>query len=197
MHPSHSPAGRLTALGTQLIEIHDWLREELARLRASLDSPGSAGTGLTRELRAHCVGFCAALERHHSGEDDGVFRLLAEQVPELRPVLAELREDHRVVADLLNRIDALLTGAADGATVRTELDGLAALIESHFSYEERKLVAALDAVNGTAAEELFSLAVPDRPDAPSVNRADGRDVGTSGVRRPGRWRDPSEGTETA
>lgn len=192
MHPSHhSPSGRLTALGTQLIEIHDWLREELARLRASLDSPGGAGTGLSRELRAHCAGFCAALDRHHTGEDGGAFRLLAEQVPELRPVLAELSADHRLVADVLRRIEALLAGAsggragdgtaagrtaddgsaadgsatggpaANGAAVRAELDGLAALLESHFTYEERKLVAALDAVTGGTAEELLGLDVPD------------------------------------
>ena len=55
MHPSHSPSGRLTALGTQLIEIHHWLREELARLRASLDSGDVAaftsGHALLRFLR--------------------------------------------------------------------------------------------------------------------------------------------------
>ncbi|MEU5721616.1 hemerythrin domain-containing protein [Micromonospora sp. NPDC047738] len=158
MHPSHSPAGRLTALGTQLIEIHHWLREELARLRASLDSPDRAG--LSRELRAHCVGFCAALDRHHTGEDAGAFRVLAEQVPKLRPVLAQLSEDHRVVADLLRRVDALLTGAGDGPAVRAELDGLAALLESHFSYEERKLVAALDALTAGTPHELFGMDVP-------------------------------------
>ncbi|MEU2611972.1 hemerythrin domain-containing protein [Micromonospora sp. NPDC007271] len=161
MHPSHSPAGRLTTLGTQLIEIHHWLREELARLRVSLDSPGNAGTGLSLELRAYCVGFCAALDRHHTGEDGGAFRLLAEEAPELRPVLAELSADHQMVADLLRRVDALLAGAADGPAVRAELDGLAALLESHFTYEERKLVAALDAVTGGTAEELLGLDVPD------------------------------------
>lgn len=152
MHPSHPPSGRLTALGTQLIEIHDWLREELTRLRASLDSPG--GAALSRELRAHCVGFCAALDRHHTGEDGGAFRALAEQAPELRPVLAELSADHSIVADLLRRIDALLTEAADGRSVRAELDGLAALLETHFTYEERKLVAALNRLTGDPVELL-------------------------------------------
>lgn len=153
MQPSHPSSGRLTALGIQLIEIHDWLREELARLRASLDSP-TGGGALTRELRAHCVGFCAALDRHHTGEDGGAFPALAELVPELRPVLAELSADHRVVADLLRRIDALLAGASDGRSVRAELDGLAGLLESHFSYEERKLVAALNRLAGDPVELL-------------------------------------------
>jgi hypothetical protein len=162
VHPSHPPSGRLTALGTQLIEIHHWLREELAGLRASLDSPGGATT-LTRDLRAHCVGFCAALDRHHTGEDRGAFQALAEQAPELRPVLAELRADHRVVADLLSRIDALLAGAADRRTVRGELDGLAALLESHFGYEERKIVAALNRLAGDPVE-LLGVTPPDTRD---------------------------------
>ncbi|MFC0030583.1 hemerythrin domain-containing protein [Micromonospora chaiyaphumensis] len=160
MHPSHPPSGRLTALGTQLIEIHHWLREELARLRASLDSPGGGTAALTRELRAHCVGFCAALDRHHTGEDGRAFQALAEQAPELRPVLAELGADHRIVADLLRRIDALLAGAADGRAVRAELDGLAALLESHFSYEERKIVTALNRLAGDPVE-LLGSAPPD------------------------------------
>ncbi|MEU4478781.1 hemerythrin domain-containing protein [Micromonospora sp. NPDC023966] len=163
MHPSHPPSGRLTALGTQLIEIHHWLREELARLRASLDSADGGTVGLTRELRAHCVGFCAALDRHHTGEDGGAFHVLAEQAPELRPVLAELTADHRVVADLLRRIDALLAEAPDGRSVRAELDGLAALLESHFSYEERKLVAALNRLAGEPVE-LLGLTPPENGD---------------------------------
>ncbi|GGR80391.1 hypothetical protein GCM10010169_25690 [Micromonospora fulviviridis] len=154
MHPSHPPSGRLTALGTQLIEIHHWLREELTRLRASLDSPDGGGAALSRELRAHCVGFCAALDRHHTGEDGGAFQVLADQAPELRPVLAELSADHRIVADLLRRIEALLAEAADGRSVRAELDGLAALLESHFTYEERKLVAALNHLAGDPVELL-------------------------------------------
>lgn len=153
MHPSHPPSGRLTALGTQLIEIHHWLREELTRLRASLDSPDGGGA-LSRELRAHCVGFCAALDRHHTGEDGGAFQVLADQAPELHPVLAELSADHRIVADLLRRIEALLAEAADGRSVRAELDGLAALLESHFTYEERKLVAALNHLAGDPVELL-------------------------------------------
>lgn len=46
---------------------------------------------------------------------------------------------------------------ADPIRVRTELDSLAALLESHFGYEEKKLVAALNALGADAgtAENLL------------------------------------------
>ncbi|MFF5202691.1 hemerythrin domain-containing protein [Micromonospora parva] len=157
MHPNGSPADRLTAVGNQMIEIHLWLSAELARLRADLGTP-------SRHLRAHCLTFCAALGRHHTGEDAGAFRLLAEQVPELRPVIDNLITDHEVVAGILERVEALLAGgdAVPVEQVRGELDGLAALLESHFRYEEKRLVTALNALTGRAgtAEELLGLTAP-------------------------------------
>ncbi|MFE9193963.1 hemerythrin domain-containing protein [Micromonospora sp. NPDC007208] len=157
MHPTGSPAGRLAAVGNQMIEIHLWLSAELARLRESLDTP-------SRDLRAHCLTFCAALGRHHTGEDAGAFRLLAEEAPELRPVIENLITDHEVVAGILERVEALLGGdaAVPVAQVRAELDGLAALLESHFRYEEKRLVTALNALTGRpgTTEDLLGLTTP-------------------------------------
>ncbi|TNH29859.1 hemerythrin domain-containing protein [Micromonospora orduensis] len=165
VHPKSSPADRLAAVGNQMIEIHLWLGAELARLRESLDDPD--GAGRSRDLRAHCLSFCAALGRHHTGEDDGAFRLLADQVPELRPVIANLITDHEVVAGILHRVEALLgtDTSMPAAQVRAELDGLAALLESHFRYEEKRLVTALNALSGQpgTAEELLGLTAPPRP----------------------------------
>jgi hemerythrin-like domain-containing protein len=141
------PTGRLTAFGTQLIEIHDWLREELTRLREEVEPGG-------RTLRANCLAFCSALEQHHTQEDDTAFVVLVEHFPELGPVIDELRRDHHLVAGILLEIEALVGGhppdldAGGRQRVRAELDGLTALLESHFTYEERKLVAALNALHG-------------------------------------------------
>ena len=138
--------GRLAAFGTQLIDVHIWLREELAALREDIDAYLAGGTR-PRELRAHCLAFCSALNRHHTGEDDGAFPELARQFPELRPVLEELRRDHRLVEDSLQRVQALvgaLDQATDPAGVRRELDSLAALMETHFLYEEKRIVSALN-----------------------------------------------------
>ena len=126
--------GRLASYGRQLVDIHLALREELASLREG---------GISRNLPTHCLAFCAAVTRHHTGEDGGAFVLLAERHPELRPVIEELVRDHEAAADILRRLAELLS-RPDPADVRLELDGLAAVLESHFGYEERKLIAALD-----------------------------------------------------
>ncbi|MBQ0905223.1 hemerythrin domain-containing protein [Micromonospora sp. U21] len=164
VHPPDSPAGRLAAVGNQMIEIHLWLSAELARLRASLDADGPGEARPSRDLRVHCLTFCTALGRHHTGEDHGAFRLLADQVPELRPVLANLITDHEVVAGILGRIEELLGDPTPlpVARLRAELDGLAALLESHFRYEEKRLVTALNALTGRpgTVEELLGLTPP-------------------------------------
>ncbi|RCG32415.1 hemerythrin domain-containing protein [Sphaerisporangium album] len=183
----HSDA-RVTAFGRQLIEVHGWLREELARVRAEvgafLDGAGRTPAGSdghggssagpdgygrnpngfaarggsspgARELRAHCSAFCSAVTRHHTGEDGGAFVVLAERFPELRPTLELLKQDHRMVEDILRRLQELLDGlgagggadpAAEARRVLGELDGLAAILESHFVYEERRIVDALNAL---------------------------------------------------
>ncbi|MFG2007091.1 hemerythrin domain-containing protein [Spirillospora sp. NPDC048911] len=146
------PDGRLAAFGTQLIEVHHWLREELALLQDNVDAFLDGTGGRPRELRAHCLTFCSALERHHTGEDTGAFPVLAERLPELRPVIAQLEEDHQLVAGILRKIEELVGGLDDPAElgegeadkVRAELDGLAAIMESHFTFEERRVVTALN-----------------------------------------------------
>ncbi len=131
-------------LGDFLVESHDWLRTELARLRRQA---GDARPVL--EMRRHCLDFCSALEQHHTGEDRGAFPMLAQRFPGLAPLLNRLGEEHRVVAGLQAELRALLdpeTGRDDPEQLRQELDGLAARLEEHFRYEERAVVRALNAV---------------------------------------------------
>ena len=60
-----------------------------------------------------------------------------------------------MVAGILRRLEELLGGLgaeadpdpAEAQRVRAELDGLAALLESHFVYEEKKLVSALNTLS--------------------------------------------------
>lgn len=121
---------RLTALGTQLIETHARLLDAIDDLRD--------GTVPAGDLTSHCLAFCAAVTRHHTEEDAGLFPMLAAGHPELREVLDGLKRDHEVMAGMLDRVAAGVPG---------ELDGLAALLESHFAWEERRLVAVLNGIS--------------------------------------------------
>jgi hemerythrin-like domain-containing protein len=143
---------RLTAFGQQLVQTHIRLREELDALRAGLEArlDGAPPGDHPRDLRAHCLTFCAAVHDHHTDEDVAVFPALARRFPALRPVLDQLEQDHVVVAGMLRRIDELVAGVPadpppdvlDG--VLDELAGMAALLGSHFRFEEKRLVDALD-----------------------------------------------------
>jgi hypothetical protein len=135
---------RLQGFGQQLVEVHERLREQLAGVREA-SGRGSAG----RELLVHCAAFCTALTRHHTGEDDGAFPVLAAEYPELRPVLEELARDHVLIADALQRLQNL-----DPQQNETELATVAALLETHFTYEERKLTAALNALEDDGSGRL-------------------------------------------
>jgi hypothetical protein len=135
-----SEYSRFRAYGQQLIEIHIGLRDMLADLRE--------GFVPDAELGVHCLAFCAAVTRHHTGEDTGVFPLLAERHPGLRAFLAGLERDHQVIAGLLTRLSALSGELRDGHTaIQSELDGLAAVLETHIIGEEKRLVAVLDALD--------------------------------------------------
>jgi hypothetical protein len=127
---------RFAAYGNQLIQVHAQLRDMLDDLRD--------GVVPEPDFAAHCVAFCAALTNHHTGEDETVFPLLAERHPELRAFLAELRRDHEIIAGLLSR---LRTGAGD----ENDFDGLAAILETHFRGEEKRLTEVLNAVEPSAA----------------------------------------------
>jgi hypothetical protein len=127
---------RFLAYGNQLIEIHIGLRDLLADLRE--------GVVPEADLGIHCLAFCAAVTRHHIGEDTEVFPLLAARHPELRDFLAELEHDHQAIAGLLGRARAV---AERGGDVREELDALAAVLETHFVGEEKRLVGVLNAID--------------------------------------------------
>jgi hypothetical protein len=141
---------RATALSIQLTLTHEALRDRLRALRRQLLS-GSPPPSVLE----HCAGFCAALERHHTGEDEGLFPALRREFPELAPTIDKLAEDHWLIAGILGQVRELLAraaGGADPAAVVGELDGLAAIMDSHFAFEERRISAAIDGLKVSRRE---------------------------------------------
>jgi hypothetical protein len=147
-----STSDRLAAFGLELIDIHDRLREELDRLHEDLRTAPAE----PRDLRLHCLSFCTALTRHHTGEDATAFPALADRFPDLAPILAKLQQDHAIMDGILTRVTALTESLgphpepAELHRVQGELAGLSAIMESHFAFEEREIVTALNALDQPA-----------------------------------------------
>jgi hemerythrin HHE cation binding domain-containing protein len=136
---------RVAALSLQLAQAHQELRRQINEIRKSLGHRQLSDDALL----THCLAFCAALTSHHQGEDEGMFSQLLRERPDLAGTVANLVEDHGMIASILSRVSELADRAAESRdfgleAIGGELDGLAAIMESHFRYEERTISEALD-----------------------------------------------------
>lgn len=152
---------RVAALSEQLAGVHQGLAEWLAELRENVASGAAAPARRPGDLLSHCTAFCAAVQTHHRGEDAQLLPALRTAAPQLAPVIDALIEDHGLVAGILRRIGELLAGYQPSSgpdTLIRELDGLTAILASHFSYEERRLATALDGLGQqTWTADVFTL----------------------------------------
>ena len=141
---SRDDRGRARPLGEQLTEAHQALRERLASLRHEV-ADGTARPDFPEDLPGHCLSFCSAVHTHHTSEDNQVFPALRAAAPELAPVIDKLAEDHSLVDAILDQVRELLASrpVSPPAALLRELDGLTAILESHFSFEERRIAQAL------------------------------------------------------
>nr|WP_202544887.1 hemerythrin domain-containing protein [Streptomyces sp. SID5606] len=139
----------MVAWSQELRNVHHRLRDAMAVTRAAL-ADGTPGEAATRELLLYCHGFCAALDGHHRGEDRTLFPAIAAAHPELRPVLRALEQDHSMIAHLLGGLQAAVDRTAPPEELDQHLEGIAAIMESHFRYEERQLLTVLETLELTA-----------------------------------------------
>jgi hypothetical protein len=165
---------RAIALSQQFIQTHRVLRGRLAVLRDQLvasasDGPTTAGPAggrgpanpLVQDLLTYCLAFCGVMHIHHSSEDNQLLPELRAAQPALSAALDSIVQDHILVASLLRRIVEVCSpdNRAPIEKVVRELDGLAAILESHFTFEEQRIGAALDALGpGEWTAGVFAVA---------------------------------------
>lgn len=149
----------MIAWADELRRVHHKLRTALAVTREALTTDGSA-PALDRDLALLCRGFCTALDTHHRGEDAQLFPAITAAHPELAPTLHALRQDHVMIGHLIGDLQGVLDRGGPVTEVVTHLDGVEAIMESHFRYEERQLLGVLDvlALHAAPVEVLGTLA---------------------------------------
>jgi hypothetical protein len=138
---NQNDADRVAAIGEEILKVHRMLRKDLAGLRDGLAAPADSDAFTIRGLPARCLAFCSAVTAHHTDEDRSVFPQLAAELPQLADVLDDIARDHVLIAGILGRVRELAENvdASDTAHMRDEIDGLAAILESHFRWEERRI----------------------------------------------------------
>ncbi len=94
-----------------------------------------------------CHGFCAALSGHHRAEDGSLFPELVRARPDLASVVAKLTQDHNMIEHLIGGLQKAVADSTDPEVAHRHLDGIEAVMETHFTYEEKQLGAVLDGMD--------------------------------------------------
>lgn len=138
-------AARLIAWDQELRAAHSRLRAALAATREAL-AAGEGTPDAASELVLYCIGFCAALDGHHRAEDHALFPALRAEHPELGGIIDKLMQDHSMLAHLLASLRTAAERGDDAASIGRHVDGIAAIMESHFRFEEREILTPLRAL---------------------------------------------------
>ena len=110
-------------------------------------SEDAAEPEVVSDLLLDCRGFCTALTRHHEGEDRHLFPAIAAAHPELDDALRRLTQDHSMMSHLIGELETALRREEPPDRVHGHLEGLEAIMESHFRFEERVLLHGLETVD--------------------------------------------------
>ncbi|WP_270888751.1 LLM class flavin-dependent oxidoreductase [Pedococcus sp. 5OH_020] len=163
---SRDPQSRYTAeqqaSAQHLVDIHDGLRGELARLRDIVEQVHDGAVEANRArnlinqltmrqnhwtLGAYCAQYCRIVTGHHTLEDRSVFPHLRRKEPALTRVLDRLQHEHEIIHDVLEQVDRALVSMVSEGGDTTPLDRAVDLLTdtllSHLAYEERELIEPL------------------------------------------------------
>lgn len=157
--PLRGYTAREQASGQHLVDVHDHLRAELARVHdlieqvaaETMDAGAARSQINTMTMRqnnwvlgTYCESYCRVVTTHHALEDQSMFPFLRSSDSRLGPVIDRLEQEHHTIHDVLEGVDRALVAfvsAPDGMPeLRASVDLLSDALLSHLAYEERELV---------------------------------------------------------
>lgn len=134
---------RLPALSAEMREVHRRLRAALDLARESAELEEEADPLLGDPL-LYCWSFCLALSGHHLAEDRALFPRLIAVNPAIEPVIRQLTQDHHMIDYLINDFRRATARGVSTEEKLRHLDGIEAVMLTHFRYEEKRLLPLLD-----------------------------------------------------
>jgi hypothetical protein len=139
---------RVVAWSAELRRVHQRLADALVIARESVEAGRPVAPAL--DPLTYCWAFCAALDGHHAGEDQRLFPAVRAARPDLAVVLDDLARDHRMIGHLLGELGRAMAAGAGVDELRRHLDGIEAVMTTHFRYEEKRLLSIVDGLDLTA-----------------------------------------------
>lgn len=133
---------RVAAWSAEMRRVHQRLADGLVIAREAIEAGDPARPAL--DPFTYCWAFCTGLHGHHRGEDDLLFPRVLANRPELADVLANLVRDHRMIGHLLDELRRAMDAGAGPDELVRHLDGIDAVMTTHFRYEEKRLLDLLD-----------------------------------------------------
>ncbi len=148
-------SARVVAWGRQLRRAHERLADALVSARESIES--GAPVAVPLPPLTYCSAFCTALDGHHRGEGSMLFPRVLERHPELAEVVDNLSRDHTMIGHLLGDLRQSIDRGDPPDVVLRHLDGVEAVMTTHFRYEEKRLLGVLDGLSwdGVDPTEVF------------------------------------------
>lgn len=124
--------------------IHGAVRRDLARLESALAAAPDGDRARARDLRNAYAFLQGELVRHHEGEDDLIFPMLARLGADTG-LIAAMEDEHHAMAEALQSTRVAFeryadTGsAADAQAAREQVEQAQAVVDRHLTHEERDL----------------------------------------------------------
>ncbi|GGO10292.1 hypothetical protein GCM10010116_20660 [Microbispora rosea subsp. aerata] len=146
------------------LAFHAGLRREFGRLAEALDRCDPRDERRRSIIDEHTALLLRALHRHHTEEDEAIWPLLRDLVPQAGEVLDRLEADHQEMDAVIGRLSA---GGRPPREVAADLRALERLLNTHLDLEESEVVPLIrEHVSAAWWEESGK----------KVNKSHGRDL---------------------
>lgn len=130
--------------------VHSALRRDLRRATIVLTSGAPPSEDRRRALGEHLVWMMSFLERHHTGEDTGLYPLVQRRNPDAQRLLDAMDAEHQQIHPAMERVEEVARAYAAGtAAAAAELVGAIADLEEvlypHLKREEEEMMPVVSA----------------------------------------------------
>lgn len=142
--------------------VHAALRRDLTRCRAALTAPTPPAERQRWAVAAHLTWLMEFLDRHHKGEDAGLWPLVRSMNPSAGDLLDQMERDHAQIAPAIVALhDANRRYASDGGAPTREalleaLADLRAVLDPHLLREENEMMPIVATTLSNARWEAFN-----------------------------------------